>query len=128
MIFYFHNMKHNLNNTILKARIANRQNRISEDAMRRAFRRLKAPVVQTELNWEAMMALRANIEKEIKPVLSAQHEAQYVAYDIAYEVNKPVKRIRKKVSVPFLKNADCTPDWWKEAGKRERRTGKMVLA
>lgn len=112
----------NLFAVIRNMRIARKLGKISMETQQRVIRRLNPrPSI---LKWEGLMALRATIEKEIRPAKLAKMEAEKEAFQVSYAVpaRKPVATVTAKVTVPVL--AELNADWWREAGRREKANRK----
>lgn len=110
-------------------RVARRLGKISTEVQTRLMRRLSP--LQTQLNWEAMMRLRASIEKDVAPILAAKRAAERVCYDIKYNVDSknkatPVKVTPRKRKV--LTGYEYTRAWWDEMELKERQDRKREKA
>lgn len=116
----------NIQSAVRQMRIARKLGKISNEVQSRVMRRL-APR-QMELNWEAMMRLRAQIERDCAPVLAAKRAAEADCFQIKFKVTEgkatPVKVAPVRRRKQALTGHEYTPAWWKEAEQRERAAKK----
>ena len=117
----------NIQSVLRQMRTARRLGKISNEVQTRLIRRL-APR-QSQLNWEAMMRLRAQIEKDIAPIITARREVEAECYQIPFRVERAAKATPVKITTRRPRQAltgyEYTPAWWKEAELRERAARKQ---
>lgn len=88
----------------------------------RIARRLGQPVPETVALWQSLMGLRAQIDKEVFPMLLAQRQAERECFAIQHVTMDRKARIvvSDKVTRPTLQGFEYTPEWWLAAEQRER--------
>lgn len=112
-------------------RIARRLGKINNEVQTRVMRRL-APR-ESQLHWEAMMRLRAQIEKDIAPIMAARRAAEYDCFQIKFKVDAkdratPVKVIPAPRKRQKLTGYEYTRAWWDEMELKERADRKREKA
>jgi len=119
----------NIQTAIRQMRIGRKLGKINNEIQSRIMRRL-APR-ESQLHWEALMRLRASIEKEIAPKLAALRQAEEECFQIRFATPRRAAAVTvtAKVRKPKLTGYEYTPQWWKEAELRERtarKAGELV--
>lgn len=86
----------NIQSAIRQMRVARRLGKLSLDQQNRILRRL-APR-ESQLNWEKMMGLRAQIEKEIQPILQARRQAERECFQVKYVATETQEQVEVAMS------------------------------
>lgn len=109
-------------------RAARKLGKLSLEQQNRIMRRIQPR--ESSLSWERMMALRAQIEREIQPILQANREAEHECFQARFAKSEPRKAVvaPKAKKKPALVGYEYTPQWWKEAELRERAQRKAGVA
>lgn len=118
----------NINSAVRQMRVARKLGKISNETQTRLMRKL-APR-DSQLSWESMMRLRAQIERDIRPILQAKREAERDVFNVLFQVESNLKAksfVSAKVKKKVLAGYEYTPEWWKEAEKRERAQRKAGI-
>lgn len=127
----------NLHTALTHCRTARRMGKISGEVQQRTLRRLlNAQGIEVEnitaTRWGRMMALRASIEREIKPKLDAIRKARYTLLRGNDNMLVTVPARRKQVaaaaraSIPPI-DPNLNADWWKEQERLESEEKARAL-
>lgn len=142
----------NIQTAIRQMRVARRLGKLSAEQASRLLRRLGHPAVVAQHKqfaaamtaapspeavqlWDKFMDLRNTIEAEVLPKLEAKRKADDLLFNPAdrrkaYTVMDACldQAASVKVEAPKLEGYEFTPEWWKEAEKREREQRKAEHA
>ncbi len=118
----------NIQSAISQMRIGRKLGKISNEVQTRVLRRF-APR-DTQLQWEAMMRLRSQIERDIQPIMKARKAAEAECYQIKFKVTEtksaPVKAAAPRKVRAELTGYEYTVAWWKEQDLKERQDRKAA--
>jgi len=117
----------NITTAVRQMRIARRLGKINNEIQTRMMRRLG---FNRMAQWESMMRLRAQIERDIAPILTAKRAAEAELLQVKYKVTErkaPVKVAPRKVK-QVLTGYEYTIEWWKAMDLKEREDRKAVRA
>jgi hypothetical protein len=113
----------NITTAVRQMRIARKLGKISNEIQTRVMRRLG---FNRMAQWESMMRLRAQIERDIAPVMVARKEAEADLFQIKCKVTErkaPVKVAPRKVK-QVLTGYEYTVAWWNAMELKEREDRK----
>lgn len=75
-----------------------------------------------------MMALRAGLEREIRPALLEKQRAEYEVFQFRFQRVTPIRKLPTPVAKKPVTDATDWPAWWKEQGRLEREAIKAENA
>lgn len=87
----------NIQNAISQMRIQRKMGKLSEERQARILRRFHPR--HSQLQWERMMALRAEIEKDVQPKIQAMRQAERDCFQVKWE---PEATLPAEPSAPIL--------------------------
>lgn len=114
----------NIELAVKQMRIARKAGKISAEVQQKLMRRI-APR-QSQLNWEKMMAFRAQIEREVAPVLEVKRKAEFDELGVKYV--PMMEKIQGFIPAALRRKQANDQAWWDAAELREREAKKAITA